>query len=84
MLKLLRFPMLLAALAGPAAAAVTAGNLIAFYDFNGDTVDESGNGANGTLNNGAAISADGAGYSSMVGDSALDVGASGGKCIPTF
>lgn len=58
-------------------AAVTAANLLAFYDFNGDAVDGSGNGADGTLADGAVISADGTGFSGVAGDSALDVGVSG-------
>jgi hypothetical protein len=57
-------------------AAVTAGNLVAFYDFNGNTNDGSGNGATGTLTDGAVISADGTGYSGGAGDSALDLGSS--------
>ena len=61
---------------GSAGAAVTAGNLLAFYDFNGNANDGSGNGANATLNAGAVISADGAGYSGNAGDSSLDLGAS--------
>ena len=63
--------------AGPAGAAVTAGNLLAFYDFNGNANDGSGNGANATLAGGAVISADGAGYSGIAGDTSLDLGASG-------
>jgi len=57
-------------------AAVTAGNLLAFYDFNGNSNDGSGNGANGTLTDGAVISSDGTGYSGVAGDSALDLGSS--------
>ena len=60
-------------------AAVTASNLVAFYDFNGNTNDGSGNGATGTLTEGAVISADGAGYSGNAGDSALDLGTSQGN-----
>ena len=59
-------------------AVVTATNLLAFYDFNGNTNDGSGNGANGTLVEGATISADSTGYSGNAGDSALDLGASQG------
>jgi len=62
---------------GTAGAAVTASNLVAYYDFNGNANDGSGNGANATLNGGASISADGDGQSGLVGDSALDLGASG-------
>ena len=60
-------------------AAVTASNLVAFYDFNGNTNDGSGNGATGALTEGAVISADGTGYSSNPGDSALDLGSSQGN-----
>jgi len=60
-------------------AAVTASNLLAFYDFNGNANDGSGNGANGTLTEGAVISADGAGYSGNAGDSSLDLGAAQGN-----
>jgi hypothetical protein len=64
---------------GGANAAVTSGNLLALYEFDGNTNDGSGNGATGALTDGAVISADGAGYSSAMGDSALDLGASGGS-----
>lgn len=59
--------------------ALTAGNLLAYYDFNGDANDLSGNGANGTLTEGAVISADGTGFSAGAGDSALDLGTSQGN-----
>lgn len=78
MKKITTFLTLTAISLGGASAAVTAGNLLAFYDFNGNTNDGSGNGATGALTDGAVISAAGAGYSSAVGDSALDLGASGG------
>ncbi len=52
--------------------------LIAYYDYNGDANDSSGNGANGVLNDGAVISADGMGYSGAAGDSSLDLGTSAG------
>ena len=63
---------------GSASAVVTATNLLAYYDFNGQSNDQSGNGANATLAGGAVISAAGAGVTGGGGDSALDLGASGG------
>ncbi|MDA7881930.1 PEP-CTERM sorting domain-containing protein [Akkermansiaceae bacterium] len=68
---------------GSAGATVTVGNLIAFYDFNGNANDGSGNGADASLNLGAVISADGTGYSSAIGDSALDLGPSTGGTAGT-
>jgi hypothetical protein len=64
---------------GGAQAAATFNNLLALYEFNGDTSDSSSNSATGTLTDGAVISADGTGYSGAAGDSALDLGASGGS-----
>lgn len=52
--------------------------LLAYYNFNGQSADQSGNGANATLNGGGQISGDTEGFSGAVGDRALDVGASGG------
>lgn len=63
--------------AGNGQAALTFSNLLVYYDYNGDANDGSGNGANGTLTDGAVISADGTGYSGAAGDSALDLGTSG-------
>lgn len=51
--------------------------LLAYYNFNGQSADQSGNGANATLNGGGQISGDTQGFSSTRGDRALDVGASG-------
>jgi hypothetical protein len=51
--------------------------LLVYYNFNGQTTDQSGNGANATLNGGATISAEAQGFSGNPGDRALDVGASG-------
>lgn len=62
-------------------AAVTASNLLAFYDFNGNTNDGSGNGANGTLVDGAVISGGGLGYDGAPGNSALDVGGPSGNVV---
>ena len=53
-----------------------AADLLAYYNYNGDANDSSGNGANGTLTDGAVISADGMGYSGAGGDSSLDLGTS--------
>ena len=64
---------------GGAQAAATFNNLLALYDYNGDTSDSSSNSATGALTDGAVISADGTGYSGAAGDSALDLGASGGS-----
>lgn len=52
--------------------------LLAYYDYNGNASDGSGNGADGTLTNGALISADGTGYSGVAGDSALNLGTNAG------
>ena len=54
-----------------------AAELLAYYNFNGQTADQSGNGANATLNGGGVISGDAEGFSGEAGDRALDVGASG-------
>ncbi|MDB4488767.1 hypothetical protein N9017_01480, partial [Akkermansiaceae bacterium] len=54
-----------------------AAELLAYYKFNGQAADQSGNGANATLNGGGVISGDAEGFSGAVGDRALDVGASG-------
>lgn len=54
-----------------------AAELLAYYNFNGQTTDQSGNGANAMLNGGGVISGDTAGFSGAVGDRSLDVGASG-------
>jgi len=50
------------------------GDLVALYDFNGNTNDTSGNGYDAGLIGGAAVSADSLGYSSIAGDSSLDLG----------
>ncbi len=55
--------------------AVTATDLLALYEFNGNANDSSGNGANGTLNGAATISAGGTGYDGSAGNGALDIGA---------
>ncbi|MFT5409295.1 MAG: hypothetical protein ACI9NC_002016, partial [Verrucomicrobiales bacterium] len=55
-----------------------AADLITYYDFNGQSADQSGNGVDATLNGGALISGDSLGFSSTIGDRALDVGVSGG------
>ena len=55
-----------------------AAELLGYWDFNGGATDSSGNGADGVLNGGASISADGLGFSSTIGDRALDLGGSGG------
>ena len=52
-------------------------DLLAYYNFNGQSSDQSGNGANATLNGGGQISGDTEGQSGAVGDRALDVGVSG-------
>lgn len=64
-------------------AAVTAGNLLALYDYNGDANDRSGNAPDSVLTGGAAISADGAGYSGNAGDSSLDVTAQAAHGLTT-
>ena len=56
------------------AQGATITDLIAFYDFNGNANDTSGNGYDATLVGGAAISADTLGYSGSAGDRSLDVG----------
>lgn len=66
-----------------ATAALTAGNLLAFYDYNGDANDRSGNAPDSVLTSGAVISADGAGYSSAAGDSSLDVSAANAHGLTT-
>lgn len=55
----------------------TGAELLVYYNFNGQTNDQTGNGANATLNGGGAISADAQGFTGNAGDRALDVGASG-------
>ena len=50
--------------------------LLAYYNFNGQTTDQTGNGANAILNGGGVISADAQGFTGTSGDRALDVGAS--------
>ena len=52
-------------------------DLLAYYNFDGQSSDQTGNGADAVLNGGATISADGAGFTSTLGDRALDVGSSG-------
>ena len=52
--------------------------LVAYYDYNGNANDSSGNGATGALTGGAVISADGTGYSGAAGDSSLDLGVNAG------
>jgi len=51
--------------------------LLAYYNFDGQSADQTGNGANATLNGGGVISGDTLGFSGLAGDRALDLGASG-------
>ncbi|MDA7881931.1 lamin tail domain-containing protein, partial [Akkermansiaceae bacterium] len=51
--------------------------LLAYYNFDGQTTDQTGNGADATLNGGGVISGDALGFSGTTGDRALDVGVSG-------
>ena len=57
--------------------ATRAAELLVYYDFNGQTTDQSGNGADASLNGGGLISGDTEGFSGAVGDRALNVGVSG-------
>jgi hypothetical protein len=66
-----------------ASAALSATNLLALYDFNGNANDSSGNAPNATLESGAVISADGFGYSGNPGDSSLDVTADSAHALTT-
>ncbi len=66
-----------------ASAALSANNLLAFYDYNGNASDRSGNAPDATLQSGAVISADGLGYSGNAGDSALDVTAASAHALTT-
>ncbi|MBT3198993.1 MAG: LamG domain-containing protein [Phycisphaerales bacterium] len=50
------------------------GDLVALYDFNGNTNDTSGNAYDASLIGGAAVSGDSLGYSSNAGDRSLDLG----------
>ncbi|MEJ6648493.1 MAG: lamin tail domain-containing protein [Akkermansiaceae bacterium] len=54
-----------------------AAELLAYYNFDGQSADQSGNGANATLNGGGLISSDSLGFSGTAGDRALDLGSSG-------
>lgn len=61
------------------AAALSASDLLVYYDFNDDgdpleTPDLSGNGPAATLEGGAAYSADADGFSGVAGDLSLDLG----------
>ena len=60
-----------------APSAARSAELLAYYNFDGQSADQTGNGADAVLNGGATISADGQGFTSTLGDRALDVGASG-------
>jgi hypothetical protein len=65
----------LAGLAASANGAVTASNLVAYFDFNGTTDNQSGPTSNASLAGTAALTISNGGYSGLAGDEALDLGA---------
>ena len=66
---------------GASQAAVTAANLVAHYDFDGNADNNAGPAPNGSLEDGAVISAAGGGYDGI--GQALELGANNGRLTTT-